>query len=136
MSQKTVLTGRGSFTTALAGALGGVPLPETPAKPTITRNGVALDFAPEQGLRDRLQSAQSINAFREALREALPSSPDIRHDMEALAGRFSEHKGYAKLSSLLDRVRDEMDHPTFDYGDPERLRRWLNRMFNQKAKPN
>jgi hypothetical protein len=135
MQKKRVLVvGRGSLADALATAVG-VTAIERPAAPSITRNGGALlADESEQVLRQRLTNADGIHAFREILRTALPQAPELRDTMAVLSARFSAHEGYPKLVALMTDLKAEMDKPEFDYGDPERLRRWVNWMFSRKSK--
>jgi len=124
MSKKTVAIGRGSLAEALSAATG-VALAEKPQEPAITSNWSDSEF------RERLTRETGINGFRELVRQELAMFPDVRDEVIVLAARFDAHPGYAKLVATLRDIKTEMDKPEFDFGDPARLRRWINWMFHR-----
>lgn len=124
MSKKSVVIGRGSLASALSAATG-VPVVERAPEPAITSNWSDSAF------RERLLGESSINGFRELVRRELAMFPELRDEAIALCARFSAHPGYSGLVTTLHDIKAEMDKPEFDFGDPARLRRWINWMFHR-----
>lgn len=127
MPKKLIVVGGGKGTLAMAlAAATGTPVAETPQEPTITYEALL-----ETEVRNRAEQAPTINEFREVVRRHLPRIPELRDEFIALASRFSAHPGHGKLTRTLTAMKDEMDKPEFEFGDPARLQRWINWMMNR-----